>query len=271
MSTVNPFAKFKPADAAPEAAANPFAKFKPALEPTPVEEAIPVEAQVTDEPSNLSKAASRVGAQWQDSASGVMKMAAMQDAPTPEEHPEWVPPQNSDDISDRMKTHGNRLGRPDEQFDAAAAAAVKGFVDIADQFTEGDIREDMINYSEDQREEAMAILQDPRMAYKGDGVGKYGLEVLEGTAAMAPALIMGMVTKKPKIALAMISGQVGGSAYNDTMEKTSGDHDKSMAAAKFNVLAEVIPESIPVLAALRKSGAGKGVSRLLETTLGDRK
>ena len=68
--------------------------------------------------------------------------------------------------------------------------------------------------------------------------------------------------------LGYIGGQVGGMTYSDVMEKT-GDHETAMAASKFHVVAEVIPETWPVMAILRKSKAGEGMIRMLEATIGE--
>lgn len=152
--------------------------------------------------------------------------------------------------------------------DYAGSKAIKGLVDAADLATDDDIRETLRSANQWVRKEADKALGAKELQYTGNEAQQFGWQVAEGIVNMAPALAAGWATRNPNVALGMIGGQVGGNAYSDYMEKT-GDHDRAMAAAKFNVMAEVIPESIPVLAVLRKSGAGKAMSRFLEATLGE--
>ena len=118
------------------------------------------------------------------------------------------------------------------------------------------------------QEEANETLGDPNMQYEGNAVQKIGWEIAEGATRMAPALVAGWATKNPGVSLGIIGGDVAGTTYADVMERT-GSHEKAVAAAKFNVMAEVIPEALPVTAALRKTGISSGLSRFLEASLGE--
>ena len=144
----------------------------------------------------------------------------------------------------------------------------KGIVDLADMFTEGDAREDIIAANKIVRKEADKALGSKPLQYTGNVAQKFGWEVVEGIGVMAPALLAGWASRNPGVTLGFIGSQVAGTTYSDYMEKT-GDHDMAMAAAKFHVVAEVLPETIPVMAALKKAGVGEGVKRMLEATFGE--
>ncbi len=150
-----------------------------------------------------------------------------------------------------------------------ASGVVKETVDVVDMLTEGDVREDIIDASRIIREEAAVILGDPNIQYQGNAGTKFGFEVAEAVVNMGGALAVGYVTKNPSMALGVIGAQVGGETYQRYMTETGGNHDAAMMAAKFHVVAEVLPETIPVFAALRKTKVGEGVRRMLETTIGE--
>lgn len=158
--------------------------------------------------------------------------------------------------------------------DYAGSLATKGIFDIADlTAAKGDPFEEPVRewVRENQpliQQEAKDILGDPNMQYQG-GVGeKFGWDVAEATVNMVPMLAAGWATRNPGVTLGVMGMQVGGSTYADYLDKT-GDHDKAMTAAKFHVAAEIVPETIPVMAILRKPVAGEGVSRMLEATIGE--
>lgn len=152
--------------------------------------------------------------------------------------------------------------------DYIGGMVAKGWVDIADMFTDGDVRESMIQANEVVRAEAKKALGSPELQYTGNDIQRFGWEAAEATANMAPALVVGWMSRNPGLSLGVISGQVYGNSYNDYMDKT-GDHEMATAAARFNVAAEIIPETIPVTAILKKGVAGEGIKRLLEASLGE--
>ena len=161
-------------------------------------------------------------------------------------------------------------------FDYVGSMATKGWVDIADLVKPGDTRKEMRETAKLLRQEADSILGSPEMQYQGsEGAPewlqagqRFGLDVIENAANMAPAMLIGWGTRNPGLSLATIGGQVAGNTYADYMNRT-GDHNKAMAAAKFHTMAEVIPETIPVMAILRKTKAGEGMKRMLEATFGE--
>lgn len=152
--------------------------------------------------------------------------------------------------------------------DYTGSLAVKSLVDIADLATEDDVRETLREANRIVSDEANKALGSKELQYTGNGIQKYGYEVAEGVVNMAPAIAAGWATRNPGVSLGLIGAQVAGNSYSDYMEKT-GDHDRAMAAAKFNVLAEVIPETIPVMAFLKKAKAGDAVARFIEGSLGE--
>lgn len=152
--------------------------------------------------------------------------------------------------------------------DHVASAVTKGLVDIADMFTKGDVRKDIKAANKVVSMEAREALGSPELQYTGNEVQKLGWEIGEATLVMAPALLAGWATKNPATTFGIMGAQVAGNTYNRYMDET-GDHDRSMAAVKFNVAAELIPETIPVLAFLRKTKAGAGLKRFLEGSVGE--
>jgi hypothetical protein len=217
---------------------------------------------VVEEKSNLGKVGERASTMLVSAGMSAAELAANQE--------ETNLPTFANDLVESSKD--NMFGLPNipgEILDAAGATAVKGIVDLWDTFTKGDVRKDVEENNKLLQSEAKAILGDPGNQYTGNAAQKLGFEVLEGAAVMAPHLLAAYATRKPGVMLAGIGTQVAGQTYDEYMEKTGGDHDRSMAAVKFNVMAEVIPESIPVMAFTRKLGAGKALNRFLEGTLGE--
>lgn len=214
---------------------------------------------VAEASGNLDRMTTRLSEMSKKSAAGLGAIASEQD------------PSLRGLGTDLLKTLANAkwyspVGMP--VVDYIGSVMTKGYVEIADLFTPGNVREDLKQANKEITAEADKILGSPEMQYEGNTFEKYAWEVGEATVNMGPALLVGWATKNPGLSFAVISGQVGGSKYNDYMTKT-GDHDRAMAAAKFNVLAEVIPETLPVMAILRKTGAGQATRRLLEATLGE--
>lgn len=152
--------------------------------------------------------------------------------------------------------------------DFVGAGIKTGLVDLADMFTAGDIRDDTKEATAIVSEEASRILGSEEMQYEGSDLGKFGYQVAEGAANMVPALVVGWGTKNPGLSLGMMGAEVYGLTYNEYMDKT-GEHYTATAAAEFHTLAEIIPETIPVMAILRKAKAGEGIKRLLEATVGE--
>lgn len=82
---------------------------------------------------------------------------------------------------------------------------------------------------------------------------------------MAPAIMVGYLAKDPKPALAILSGKVYGQTYGDSIEKGL-DPYAANGRAVAHTLAEIIPETIPVTALLKR---GPGVKRFLESSIGE--
>ncbi len=153
--------------------------------------------------------------------------------------------------------------------DYAVGSVVRGGVNLVDAITGTDVRKEARDANAMVRQEADEALSSPDLQYKGNAVQRYGWEVAEGIANMVPALAAGYVARNPGVSLGMIGGQVAGTTYSDYMKETGGDHDRSISAAKFHVMAELIPETIPVTAILRKTKAGEGMKRLFEASFGE--
>lgn len=90
---------------------------------------------------------------------------------------------------------------------------------------------------------------------------------LEGITGMAPALALGAMGPGLPLALSTISVDVFGNSLADGREKGLSESDNINRAA-FNVMAEVIPESIPVMGMLGKLPGG-ALKNWLVATLGE--
>jgi hypothetical protein len=96
--------------------------------------------------------------------------------------------------------------------------------------------------------------------------GRYGVDVTRGIMDMAPAIATGVVTKSPAPALAIMGGQVKGSKYSeDRMAgRTPG---QASVSSTFHAAAELIPESIPVAAILKRGTPV--MKRFFDATIGE--
>ena len=279
---INPFAQFveqeeeetSAANPFAQSAENPFAQFAEPVEtppttpePMPVA-AEPVTPETPEERSNVGVLADRATTILAQQGGGLMEMAARQEGPTVEGIAEAVvPPEEGPfGLPGWMSPTYNPLLDLMTEF---GGGVVKDVVDVADEVISGDVRKSMQQTGQMLRSEANVELMAPENQYDAEGIEKYFWDVSEATVGMVIPLATGAITKSPATAMTVLSAQVAGSKYADTMEKTKGDHEKSMAAAKFSILAEALPETIPVTAALRRAGAGQAFSRLLETTLGE--
>jgi N12 class adenine-specific DNA methylase len=75
-------------------------------------------------------------------------------------------------------------------------------------------------------------------------LAKYGSMIIGSTAEMAPAILTGMVTRNPKLALSMIGGQVYGQSYNEARGKLNPQDAATYAILQ--AAAEAIPEALPL-------------------------
>jgi len=265
----NPFARFVVEEEEESLETNPFAQFQQAATPEPAPPITePFVAEPPAERSNLGVLKDRATTTIAQQGGGLMEMAARQEGPTiegvaeavvpPEEGPFGLPGWLSPSYNPLLDL-ATEVG----------GGVVKDVVDVADEVISGDVRKAMQETGQMLRSEARIEMSKPENQYDAEGLEKYFLEVAEATTGMMIPLATGAITKSPAVAMSLLSAQVAGNKYATTMEKTKGDHDKSMAAAKFSLLAEALPEALPVTAALRRAGAGQGFSRLIDTTLGE--
>ncbi len=247
-----------------------WSEFTPVDEPEPepkpgslfTDNQIVPDTEYTDEgwmqSANQQRGVDKIATKGVTAAMGLAEIAARQD-PTP-----------SSLILDEAKDFSPWTFSPIAAItNAMSSILVKETVDVVDMFTEGDIRKEVIDASQLIREDSARILGNPNIQYQGNAGTRFGYEVMEAAVNMGGALMVGYVTRNRGLALGVIGAQVGGGTYQDYMVKTKGDHDKSMLAAKFHVVAEVLPETIPVFAMLRKTKVGEGVTRMLEATIGE--
>ncbi|RLC18924.1 MAG: hypothetical protein DRI24_01780, partial [Deltaproteobacteria bacterium] len=260
----NPFAKFVQDPEAEGHGVNPFDKFAAVSE---TELAEPVEEKGILE--NLGTLWDRSTTTIAQQGGGVGEMAARQEGISTEGIADALLPPESDNSLLDMITNPMGYTPVLDIATEIGGGLVKEAVDAADQIISGDVRQAMQQTGEMLRSEANAELTAPENQYDAEGIEKYLYEVAEATTGMVVPLATGAVTKSPALAMAILSAQVAGNTYATTMEKTEGDHAKSMGAAKFSIIAEALPEALPVTAALRKTGAGEAISRLIETTLGE--
>lgn len=234
--------------------------------------------------SDFERMGERLAVRNVKAGAGLVKMAAEQRPP--------------EDLTESLDFVSRSLGlTPDQEITPLTAspvqfakplaeyigsAATKGLFDIADLIAgKGDVdkqvaREKIREIQPLIQDEARKILGSPEMQYQGtEGAPewfrtgqRFGWDVAENTVNMVPALALGWATRNPGTTLGVIGGQVAGDTYAEYMDKT-GDHNRAMAAAKFHTAAEVIPETIPVMAILRKTKAGEATKRMLEASFGE--
>lgn len=117
----------------------------------------------------------------------------------------------------------------------------------------------------------------------GDPVSQFAVDVARGAIDMGPMLAAGFLTRSPSAAFnapssGIFAAQVAGDTYIDRLEKGVSQSD-AMSAVKFNLLAEALPEQIPVMALLKKgtpfikrfinSSLGEGVQETVTAVLQD--
>ena len=233
---------------------------KPKEEPQPESAFKPSTEQALGGEGERGKVTSRAGATLVSGATGAAELLANQEEPTALTALDKAAETYD---ADEKPSFFNFPNFATAALRTAGQAISHEVIDLVDRFTDSDIRKDIEDVNRDISSEARAILGSPDMQYEGNAAQKLGLEVLEATAVMGPAFIASWGTRNPNIMLSAIGVQVAGNTYNDWMEKTGGDHQRSMAAVEFNVLAEVIPETIPATAWLSKK-AGPGLQRFIE-------
>lgn len=216
--------------------------------------------------SNLGRVGERLALTTAKETMGLAELMANQD-PRLEMPPPEVRPYNPmiDQYPSLEQVQATR--DPTDVLNYVSSLSSKGIFDIAEMF-HPDAREDVRNASAIVGKEANRILGKKELQYTGNAAQKIGWEIGEVSLKMGPALLVGWATKNPGMTFGIMGGQVAGNTYSDYMEKTN-DHEKSMAAAKFHTVAELAPESIPVMAILRKTKAGEGLRRMLEATFGE--
>ncbi|MCK4705647.1 MAG: hypothetical protein KAT90_09215, partial [Gammaproteobacteria bacterium] len=112
-------------------------------------------------------------------------------------------------------------------------------------------------------------------------ITQFAVDVARGTIDMGPMLAAGFITRNPNVAFnpastGIFTAQVAGDTYIDRLEKGVGQSE-AMDAVKFNILAEALPEQIPVMALLKKgtpflkrminSAFGEGVQETITSVL----
>jgi|GEM_PF-1853945 len=96
-------------------------------------------------------------------------------------------------------------------------------------------------------------------------IQQFGIDAARGIIDMVPSIAAGVATKSAATGLAVMGAQVGGQAYNDYLNKGMSPGE-AMLATRFTVLAEIIPETIP-MGAILKRGTPLA-KRLFDSTIG---
>lgn len=99
-----------------------------------------------------------------------------------------------------------------------------------------------------------------------DPVTQFAVDVARGAIDMGPALTAGFLTKSPAVALSAITPQVAGHKYIDRLDMGNQPWE-AMDAAKFSVLAEVVPETIPVMALMKRGSPF--LKRVIDSSIGE--
>lgn len=107
-----------------------------------------------------------------------------------------------------------------------------------------------------------------------DPVIQFAADVAAGTIDMIPALTAGFLTRSPGSSnfqgalkgASFMAPQIAGHTYIDRIDKGVSESE-AMDAVKFNILSEVLPETIPFMALMKKGTPF--LKRVVDSTLGE--